>query len=371
MYMVDEAEELDFVRRGRAWQRTKFELGWAGINWPERYGGRGRTDIEDGIFREEEARVVSPWLTHNLGFGIAGPAIMAYGTDDQKNCLLPAMLRGDDVWCQLFSEPSAGSDLGGVRTSAVYDGGEWVVNGQKIWSSKAHFSDRGLLVTRSDANATKYKGITCFALDMRTVGVEVRPIRQMNGAAHFSEVFFSDVRIPASDVIGEVHAGWPTALSTLAGERSLIGVVGGGISTDDVIDVARRTERLGKPHVRDAVVAVYIRSEILKYLGYRVRTAAHQQRAPGPESSVMKLALSDHVTKTTSLILQLLGPAGTLSGADAFDAGRWQMQFLGGAAYRIGGGTDEIQRNTIAERVLNLPTEPRVDKGVPFREIPF
>ncbi|HUJ67119.1 MAG TPA: acyl-CoA dehydrogenase family protein, partial [Acidimicrobiales bacterium] len=214
MFVVDPGAERDMVARGRAWQRVKFDHGWAGIHWPEAYGGRGGTVRQDLIFREEEQKFVSVWLTHNLGHAVAGPPILQHGTEDQKRRFLPPMLRGDTVWCQLFSEPAAGSDLGAVRTAAVRDGEEWVVNGQKVWSSKAHFSDWGLLVTRTDFDADKYRGITCLVVDMRSPGVEVRPIRQINGACHFNEVFLTDVRVPSGHVIGAPDRGWGVALST-------------------------------------------------------------------------------------------------------------------------------------------------------------
>jgi alkylation response protein AidB-like acyl-CoA dehydrogenase len=370
MFVIGEEEETDMVRRGRAWQRTKYEHGWAGIDWPKEYGGRGGTAVEDGIFRDEEQHFVSPWLTHNLGFGMAGTTLLRFGNEAQKKRFLPEMLSGDSVWCQLFSEPNAGSDLGGVRTSAVRDGDVFIVNGLKVWSSRANLSDWGLLVARTDFEDTKYRGITVFVLDMRTPGVEVRPIKQLNGSTHFNETFLTDVHIPAENVVGEVHKGWGVALGTLGGERSIIGSLHAGPQFDELVALARRSGSTDDPVVRQRLAEAYTRIQVLAYLGYRVQTTALKGIAPGPESSITKLFIAEHVNRTGELALDLLGAAGTLAGDDGPDHGRWSFEFLANVAYRIGGGTDEVQRNTIGERVLGLPSEPRVDKGVPFRLIP-
>jgi alkylation response protein AidB-like acyl-CoA dehydrogenase len=370
MFVVDREAELDMVARGREWQRVKFDHGWAGIHWPEAYGGRGGTVSQDLIFREEEQVFASVWLTHNLGLAIAGPPILLHGTEDQKGRFIPPMLRGDAVWCQLFSEPSAGSDLGAVRTAAVRDGDEWVVNGQKVWSSKAHFSDWGLLVTRTDFEADKYRGITCFALDMRSPGVEVRPIRQINGASHFNEVFLTDVRVPHGNLIGEADRGWSVALSTLQGERTAIGGVGGGPAIDELLALARGGDAGSDRVLRERVAAVYSRTRVFPFLRELARNGDGGYLKPGLEGSVLKLFLSRHVAGASELAVDLLGAAGMLAGDDAPDRGRWPTELAGHFSYRIGGGTDEIQRNLIGERVLGLPPDQRVDKGVPFRRIP-
>jgi alkylation response protein AidB-like acyl-CoA dehydrogenase len=370
MFVIGEDEEREMVRRGRAWQRIKYEHGWAGIDWPKEYGGRGGTATQDAIFRDEERRFVSPWLTHNLGFGMAASTLLRFGTESQKKRALPEMLSGDAVWCQLFSEPNAGSDLGGVRTSAVRDGDVWVVNGQKVWSSRANLSDWGLLVARSDFDETKYRGITVFVLDMRTPGIEIRPIEQLNRSTHFNEVFFTDVQIPSENVVGEVHNGWGVALGTLGGERSIIGSLHAGPQFHELVALAHRANVADDAVVRQRLAEAYTRIQVLAYLGYRVQTSALKGIAPGPESSITKLFIAEHVNRTGELALDLLGAAGTLADADGADNGRWSFEFLTNLAYRIGGGTDEMQRNTIGERVLGLPSEPRVDKGVPFRLIP-
>jgi alkylation response protein AidB-like acyl-CoA dehydrogenase len=301
---------------------------------------------------------------------MAGPTIAAHGTEQQKRRFLDPMLRGDEVWCQLFSEPNAGSDLGGLRTSAVRDGDEWVVNGQKVWNSGAHYSDWGILLTRTDPDAPKHRGITYFLVDMRTPGIEVRPLRQITGAAHFNEVFLSDVRIPHANVLGAPNAGWGPILTTLANERTLIGGGQSIVKISDLLALARRFGADKDPVIRQELVRQYAYLETIRFLGYRVQTAASKGVPPGPESSVLKLAASRKLAHAGDLVLAIQGAAGMLWQEDAHQNGFWQNQFLGQWASRIGGGTDQIQRNIIGENVLGLPSEPRVDKGVPFRQIP-
>jgi alkylation response protein AidB-like acyl-CoA dehydrogenase len=357
-----------YVQQCKQWQRTLFDGGWAGIPWPKEYGGRGGTGQQAAIFAQEQAKFDVSNGVFAVGIGMVGPTIMAHGTDAQKQRYLTPMLRGEEVWCQLFSEPGAGSDLAGLSTRAERDGDEWVVNGQKVWTSGAQHSDFGILMTRTNPDAPKHKGITYFVVDMQTPGVDVRPLRQINGVAHFNEVFLTDVRVPHENVVGEPNGGWGVALTTMAHERSLIGG-GVGLGFRDVLRLARACGGTDDPRTRQSLATAYIRFEVLKYLGYRVRTAASQNRQPGPESSVMKLGYSQHLAAIGDLVLALEGPAGMLHGDDAPDGGEWQQHFLNQWSSRIGGGTDQIQRNVIGERVLGLPGEPRVDKDVPFRSI--
>jgi len=370
IFITDHDKELAHVQRCRDWQRIKFDHGWAGITWPKAYGGRGGTSIQDGIFKQEEAKVIAASGVFAVGIGMAGPMLIAHGTDEQKDRYLRPMLRGEEVWCQLFSEPGAGSDLGGLRTMAVRDGDEWIVDGQKVWTSGAHYSDWGILLTRTDVSAPKHRGITYFLVDMRTAGIETRPLRQITGAAHFNEVFLTDVRIPHENIVGEINAGWGPMMTTLANERTLIGGGQSRTNIDDLIALARDTCTDEDPVIRQELAKAYTRMQIQTYLGYRVRTAALRGELPGPESSVMKLAVSLHLHEIGNLVMAMQQSAGMLSGASAIDDGRWQMEFLGQFGARIGGGTDQIQRNTIGEKVLRLPPEPRVDKGIPFRDIP-
>ena len=370
IFITDHNKELAHVQRCRDWQRVKFDHGWAGITWPKAYGGRGGTSIQDGIFKQEEAKVIAASGVFAVGIGMAGPMLIAHGTDEQKERYLRPMLRGEEVWCQLFSEPGAGSDLGGLRTMAVRDGDEWIVNGQKVWTSGAHYSDWAILLTRTDISAPKHRGITYFLVDMRTAGIDVRPLRQITGAAHFNEVFLSDVRIPHENIVGEINAGWGPMMTTLSNERTLIGGGQGRTGIEDLIALARTTGTDDDAVIRQELAKAYSRMQIQKYLGYRVRTASLRGELPVPESSVMKLAVSLHLHEIGNLVMAMEQAAGMLSGASAIDDGRWQMEFLGQFGARIGGGTDQIQRNTIGEKVLRLPPEPRVDKGIPFRDIP-
>jgi alkylation response protein AidB-like acyl-CoA dehydrogenase len=273
------------------------------------------------------------------------------------------------VWCQLFSEPSAGSDLAGLRTRAVSDGaGGWIVNGQKVWTSGAHFSDYGILLARTDPDQPKHRGITFFLVDMRSPGIDVRPLRQITGAAHFNEVFLTDVYIPPEQVVGDINLGWSVALTTLANERTAIGG-GGGVAFADLLRLAKSSGRADDRRIRQRLADAYTRTELLRYLSLRLQTALSQGRMPGPESSVLKLAYSRHVTKTGDLALALQGPAGALSNGHGGDDGYWQAQFLNQFGVRIGGGTDQVQSNVIGERALGLPGEPRLDKAMPWREL--
>jgi alkylation response protein AidB-like acyl-CoA dehydrogenase len=359
----------DNVPRGKAWQGELYAGGWAGITWPKEFGGRGGTPPQASIFAQEQGRYRVSAGIFSVGIGMAGPTFIAHASEEQKQRYLDPMLRGEEVWCQLFSEPGAGSDLAGLSTRAERDGDEFVVNGQKVWNSGAHYSDFGILLARTDPEQPKHRGITYFVVDMKTPGVDVRPLRQITGHAHFNEVFLTDVRIPAENVIGAVNGGWSVAVTTLANERTLIGGFNRADRFTSLVDLARDQQRTNDPLVRDRLANVYIQFEVMKFLGYRVQTAASQGRPPGPESSVLKLALSNQVSRVGDLVLALQGPAGTLGGADAAGGGRWEQEFLNQFSIKIGGGTDQVQRNVIGERVLGLPGEPRVDKDVPYRAI--
>ncbi|HET6963447.1 MAG TPA: acyl-CoA dehydrogenase family protein [Acidimicrobiales bacterium] len=365
---LDRDRELEHVRRSKEWQATLYEGGWAGITWPREHGGRGGTPIQAIIFGQEQARFDVPSGVFAQGIGMAGPTIMAHGSAEQQERFLRPMLRGDEVWCQLFSEPGAGSDLANLSTRAERDGDEFVVNGQKVWTSSAHYADLGILLARTDFDAPKHRGITYFLVDMRTPGIDVRPLRQATGAAHFNEVFLSDVRIPADQVVGPVNGGWGVTVTTLANERMLIGGgQGAGDAFGDLVQLAasfgRNTDAVARQHLAEA----FIRVQLLKYLGWRVQTAISKGQQPGPESSVLKLALSRHLAATGDLVMELQGPAAALLDYDDPESGVWPRQFLGQWSSRIGGGTEQIQRNIIGERVLGLPAEPRLDKDVAFR----
>jgi alkylation response protein AidB-like acyl-CoA dehydrogenase len=369
-FLGDPSPEADaeHVRHCKEWQRKLFDCGWAGIAWPEEYGGRGGTPAEARIFAREQARFDVDAGAFAVGIGMVGPTLIAHGTEAQKQRYLPALLRGDEVWCQLFSEPGAGSDLAGLRTRAARDGDEWVVDGQKVWSSGAHHSELGILLARTDPDAPKHQGITYFVLDMRSPGIEVRPLRQINGVAHFNEVFLTDVRIPHENVVGEVNGGWAVAQTTLGAERVLIGS-GGAVGFRDLARLASEQQRTGDPVLRQRLADAYIRFEIVKYLGRRAQAARRNSAAVGAEASVLKLAVSQNVALNGDLALALEGATAMLLHGDAPYGGFWQQQFLNQWGTRIGGGTEQVQRNVIGERVLGLPPEPRPDKRVPFREL--
>jgi alkylation response protein AidB-like acyl-CoA dehydrogenase len=364
------ANELDWVARAKRWQAFLADHGWACITWPAEYGGRGGTPTEAAIFAEEAARAGVFGNAFAVGVSMAGPTIIAHGTDAQKERYLPPMLRGDEVWCQLFSEPGAGSDLAGLSTRAERDGDEWVVNGQKVWTSGAHFSDLGILLARTDIDQRKHRGITYFLVDMKSPGIDVRPLRQMTGASGFNEVFLTDVRIPADRALGGVNEGWRVAMTTLANERTFMGGGGGrSLQHRDLVALARAHNVTRDARVRQGLAASHARAEISRYLALRVRTLTSRGLPPGPEASVAKLFAAWNLKRNTELALAIEGAAGMLAGPDAPVAGAWQQSFLGAPAIRIAGGSDEIQRNVMAERVLGLPGEPRVDKDVPFRTL--
>ncbi|WP_420639459.1 acyl-CoA dehydrogenase family protein [Candidatus Poriferisocius sp.] len=363
----DVAAEKAHMDRCRAWQRELYDGGWAAIDWPVDHGGRGGPRWQRQIFQQEAARfdVTSGFLA--AGIALAGPAIGHFGTEEQKTRHLRPMLRGDVVWCQLFSEPGAGSDLANLGTRADRDGDEFVVNGQKVWNSSAHLSDWGILLARTDPEAPKHKGITFFLVDMHTAGVEPRPIRTINGSAHFNEVFLSDVRIPVDNVVGEVNGGWAVARLVLANESTMIG---GGMdradSTANLIALAQRRGRSGEPLMRQELARAYTREKLLDHMGRRMQEELRRGGRPSLDGSVLKVFWSESRRDRGDLGARLLGGFG-VSG-DHADTQVWGNEVLNRFWGSIGGGTDEVHRNNMAERVLGLPPEPRVDKHVPWRD---
>jgi alkylation response protein AidB-like acyl-CoA dehydrogenase len=364
-----EAEEAH-IRECREWQRTLSENGWAGITWPKEYGGRGGTAREARLYMQEEAKYDVTASAFMVGIQMVGPTIMAHGTEEQKEFFLSRMLNGEHIWCQLFSEPGAGSDLAGMTTTAIRDGDEFVVNGQKVWNSGAHYADWGMLLARTDWDVPKHRGITYFLVDMKTPGIEVRPLRQATGFAHFNETFLTDVRIPAANVLGGLNNGWMVAQTTLANERNMIGSGGTGLTFNAILRLARECGVTDDPVMRQELAESYTRFEILKWLGLRARARAARGQKLGPEASVMKLFISERVAKDGDLVLALEGANGMLKYPDAIQNGMWQQVFLNQWGIRIGGGTEQIQRNVLGERVLGLPGDIRTDKDRPFRELP-
>ena len=361
---------LGVIKKAQTWQAIKKDNGWACLTWPKEYGGRDATPIEQVIWEQEEARYKVPPNIFSIGIGMLGPTLMKHGTERQKSKYLERLARGDDIWCQLFSEPAAGSDVAGLRTRAVRDGGDWVVNGQKIWTTGAHFCRYGMIITRTDPNAPKHKGLSYFIVDMQAPGVEIRPIRQINGSAMFNEVFFTDTRIPDADRVGEVGQGWRGALTTLMNERATIHARGlGALGPMELIQMAakldgRCTKAIDDPWVRQRLADFYVRASGLKYAGYRTLTALSKGPVPGPENSIGKMVGGPLRQQMAQFGMELQGIAGSVMDTDY----GCQLAYLSAPGGRIAGGTDEIMRNILAERVLGLPPEPRVDKDIPFKD---
>ena len=352
----------DDLSSGRDFLATLAEEGLSVPRWPVALGGMDATIEQAQIVAEELAQFEAPDLyPFMVGIGLVGPTIMEHGSESQQERWLPGIRSGEEIWCQLFSEPDAGSDLANLGAKAVRDGDEWRVSGSKVWSSRAHYSKWGLLLARTDPSVPKHAGITAFALDMEAPGVTVRPLRQINGDTHFNEVFMDDVPVPDSDRIGPVGTGWKVAVTCLAHERSSIGAGWGSVSPTQLTNHARQRDALSGP-TRDRVVRSIIDLEIGRMAGLRAKTAARSGRPPGPEGSGGKLRGSQTLYRLGTLAVDIEGAAGVVGGDD------WQTLFLTGPSFGIRGGTDEIQRNIIGERVLGLPPEPRVDKNKPYRE---
>jgi alkylation response protein AidB-like acyl-CoA dehydrogenase len=342
----------------RDWQRKLYDAGYVGLAWPVECGGRAAPATQQVIFGEECARAGAPPLINTIGLNILGPALIVHGSAEQKERFLPRILRAEDLWCQGFSEPGAGSDLASLRTRAEIDGDHLVVTGQKVWTSLGPVADWCFLLVRTSADGPPQQGITYVLMDMKSPGVEVVPIRQITGKTHFSELFLESVRIPLDNVVGEIGGGWTVAKSTLSAERSgLAGVVELERNLARLSKMAERAGRVDDPVVRQRLAQLQIEKEVLKYTGYRVLTAQMRGAPPGPESSFGKLAASELRKKIMETAMELLGPHAVVGRKDpsAADRGRWPGLYLDARAYSIGGGTSEVMRNLIAERTLGLP----------------
>lgn len=359
----------------RRWQATKADAGYACISWPREWGGAGGTAIEEAIFNQEEARAGVQFTYFMTGLHMLLPALLEHNRDELSLNRVPPAVRGDEIWCQLFSEPASGSDSAGIRCTATRDGDDWVINGQKVWNSGAHVADYGMLVARTDPDLPKHKGMTVFWLDMKAPGLEVRPIRVISGESELNEVFLDEVRIPDSQRVGEVNGGWKVVISTLMNERAALGS-GTGLSWRDIIRLAGQTPSwegtaMQDPAFREWLADYYVNMEAVRLLSFRTLTSLSKGEAPGPESAAGKLLWSNKTQEMTSQALDIQDHFGLLDGADeALFNGAFQHRFLWSPGLRLGGGTDEIMKNIIAERVLGLPGDIRVDKNVPFREIP-
>jgi len=359
---VPRAEAFQMARR---WQRSLFDAGFIGVTWPREYGGQGLTFMEEMILHEEMALAKAPGILNVLGVGMAGPTIIAYGTEEQKKRYPAKILSCEEIWCQGYSEPNSGSDLAALQTRAVKDGDHYVINGQKVWTSLAHVADWMMLLARTDPDAPKHKGITYFLLDMHAPGVTVKPLKQMTGDAEFNEVFFDSVRIHERQVLGEVNNGWAVGLTTLMYERLALGFglqVRLRIALESLIEMSRRVEKTGRGVTRDPVLRqklaqLWIDTEALKYTGARAITKLLRGELPGPEASAGKMGWVETHQRLQELAMEIEGPYSQLvRGSDrAVDGGVWQYGFLRSRANSIEGGTTEIQKNIIAERVLGLP----------------
>jgi alkylation response protein AidB-like acyl-CoA dehydrogenase len=363
------------LQRAKEWQARKYAAGFAGITWPKEWGGRGGSAIDQVIYNQEEAGYAVPRGFFEIGLGMCIPTLCSWGTAEQRQRYAPPALTGNEIWCQLFSEPAGGSDLAGLRTRAERSGDAWIINGQKIWTSGAHYSDYGILVARSDPSQPKHKGLTFFFLDMKSPGIDIRPIKQISGAAHFNEVFFTDVRIPDSQRLGPVGAGWQVALTTLMNERLAVGDAPGP-DFREIFDLARRLELEDGPAIRNAAVRDqlaqwYVKTQGLKYTRFRTMTRLSRGETPGPEASIGKLVSASKLQEIAAFGMDLLEMAGIMTDPEAMPAhALFQQALLYSPALRIAGGSDEILRNIIAERVLGLPADLRADKDVPFNQLP-
>ncbi|MFC5063832.1 acyl-CoA dehydrogenase family protein [Actinomycetospora atypica] len=364
-------DERRLLGRIRDWLRTKYDAGYGALSWPIEHDGAGLSALHEEAFAEAEREFETPGqheLT-SVSTALIAPTVQLFGTPEQTAQLVQPLLRGDTTACQLFSEPSAGSDLAGLSTRAVRDGDAWVVTGQKVWSSGAQFAEWGELICRTDPDVPKHQGLTAFLLRMDTPGVDVRPLRQMSGGSSFCEVFLDDVRVPDAWRLGEVGGGWGVTLATLGFERGHSGAnadLGGGF--DQLLDDARRYGRLDDPEVRRLLAGVWAAEKVAAVSARRDREARLAGVEPGPIGSLRKLAWTQRLTAVSEAAAAILGSRLI---ADAGDGSyRWTEHVLGAPGYRIAGGSDEVQRTIIAERLLGLPPEPRADRGVAWKDIP-
>ncbi len=365
---TDEVVAADFRRRCHEWQKILYDNGWAGLAWPESFGGRGLTPAHQIVFGQEMAEfdVTSGFLT--AAQALVGPTLMAHGTPEQQERYLAPLLSGEESWCQLFSEPGAGSDLASIATRAVLDGDEYVVNGQKVWTSSAQYADFGILIARTDPDAPKHGGITYFIVDMNSPGIDVRPLVQAQGVAHFNEVFLSDVRIPADNMVGPLGGGWKVTKTTLRSESSMISGASQSTGYPTVIATARRTGAVNDPVMRQKLAQVYSDERILKWMGWRTQTAVMQGRYElALHGSLLKNFFTNALTHRVELGLEMEGAEGMLL-HEAEGDGFWQYQCLNQFAPKIGGGTEQVHKNNVSEQVLGLPRELLEDRDMPWIE---
>jgi alkylation response protein AidB-like acyl-CoA dehydrogenase len=359
-----ETSRLEFLRD---WQRRLYEDGFVGMAWPREYGGQGSSQIEQAIFNEEMARFRAPPPLDRVGLSLVGPTLIAHGNEAQKKRFLPKILSAENLWCQLFSEPNAGSDLASLRTRAELRGDEFIVNGQKVWSSFAHYADWGILLARTDPAAPKHRGISYLLVDMKSAGINARPLHQMSGSSEFCEVFLDNVRIPRENLVGQINEGWRVATTTLSNERgttTLAMMLRFQQTFDELVELARATRRSGRPATEDPIfrgqlAQCYVDLQKLKYAALRAFSSILKGGSPGNEGSILKLHWSEFHQRWQELALELEGPASQLIRESPYAVrdGLWQYTFLWSRSDTIYAGTSEIQRNIIAQRVLGLPKQ--------------
>jgi alkylation response protein AidB-like acyl-CoA dehydrogenase len=355
-------QEAAEIAAAKVWKAMEFDAGFGWITGPEEYGGRSLPAAYERAYREVASRYSYPSQgIFGIGLGMVAPTILAHAIPEVKERYLRSMYRGDIVGCQLFSEPVAGSDLAGIQTKAVRDGDEWLLSGQKVWTSGAHYSDIGEIITRTSPDKPKHKGLTMFVVDMKATGVDVRPLRQMTGGASFNEVFFEEVRVPDSHRLGDVDEGWTVALTTLMNERAAIGGGGAGLGTINFArfkEMAQHFSSDEDPVTRQRLADIYIRLAVARYTTQRAMAKIRSGQLPGPEMSIAKLALTQNMSVIAQTLGEVLGPR-LVADTNEWGTFAWSEFVLGIPGMRVAGGTDEIMRNIVGERVLGLPKEPR------------
>lgn len=365
----------EHMAAAKEWQATKASAGYACITWPAAIGGGGGTPIQSVIFGQEETKAGLGYGYFTIGLGMCVPTVMAFSDGETKKRFVGPAVRGEEIWCQLFSEPAGGSDVAALRTRAVKDGDEWVINGQKVWTTGAHYCDYGILLTRTDPDVPKHKGLTMFWIDMKDPAVECRPIHQMSGGREFNEVYFTDLRVKDSQRLGEVGDGWKVALVTLMNERLAVGG-SAGPNYREIMKLARELAGPTGPSLKDQAFREkladwYVQSEGLKFTRFRTMTALSRGQTPGPESSIGKIISANQLQELANTAVEMEDQYGILSDPEVAPAeAAFQQSLMWAPGLRIAGGTDEILKNIIAERVLGLPGDVRVDKDVAFKDMP-
>jgi acyl-CoA dehydrogenase len=370
---IDETAEAAALVAAQEWRAKRYDAGLGWISGPKEFGGRELPGAYDRLYSNLETKYETPDQNYfGIGLGMVAPTINAHATQEVKEAYLPKMYRGDIVGCQLFSEPGAGSDLASLQTKAVRDGDEWLITGQKVWTSGAHYSDIGEIICRTDPDLPKHKGLTGFVVDMKAPGVEIRPLRQMTGGANFNEVFFTEVRVHDSHRLGDVNQGWTVALTTLMNERASIG--GGGGGGMGLASIARLTEMVqhfglaDDPVIRQHLMEVYIGFQVAKYTNQRAMDKIKRGQLPGPEMSIAKLSLTNNLWRTANFVAEVLGPR---LQADTGEWGTyaWNQLLCGVPGMKVAGGTDEVMKNIVGERVLGLPKDAGIDSKAPFKDL--